>query len=43
MYIKVLYNSKKNKKMWGREGEGWGGAILEPKTLSMYKKRITKK
>ena len=28
------YNIKKIKKMWG--GGGWGGAIFEPKTLSMY-------
>ena len=38
MYKKVLYNIKKMKKMWG------GGAIFEPKTLSMYlKKKKTKK
>ena len=31
MYIKLLYNIKKIKKnVWG------GGAIFEPKTLSMY-------
>ena len=34
MYKKVLYNIKKIKKMWGGGGEG--GAIFEPKTLSMY-------
>ena len=33
MYKKVLYNIKKIKKMWGGGG---GGAIFEPKTLSMY-------
>ena len=32
MYKKVLYNIKKLKKNVG----GWGGAIFEPKTLSMY-------
>ena len=32
MYIKVLYNIKKNKK-------NVGGAIFEPKTLSMYLKK----
>ena len=32
MYIKVLYNIKKNKKNVG----GGGGAIFESKTLSMY-------
>ena len=35
MYIKVLYNIKKNKKNVG----GGGGAIFEPKTLSMYSKK----
>ena len=35
MYIKVLYNIKKNKKCGGV-----GGAIFEPKTLSMYLKEI---
>ena len=42
MYKKVLYNIKKNKKMWGGGGVG---AIFEPKTLSMYlkKKEIKKK
>ena len=41
MYKKVLYNIKKIKKMWG----GGGGAIFEPKTLSMYvnKKKKVKK
>ena len=34
MYRKVLYNIKKMKKMW--RGGGGGGAIFEPKTLSMY-------
>ena len=38
-YIKVLYNIKKIKKMWG----GGGGAIFEPKTLSMYSKKKKKK
>ena len=33
MYIKVLYNIKKNRKNVGR------GAIFEPKTLSMYLKQ----
>ena len=37
MYKKVLYNIKKIKKMLG------GGAIFEPKTLSMYLKKRTKK
>ena len=38
MYKKVLYNIKKMKKMGG-------GAIFEPKTLSMYlkKKKVKKK
>ena len=31
MYINVLYNIKKNKKMGGGRG-----AIFEPKTLKMY-------
>ena len=35
MYKKVLYNISKIKKMWG----GGGGAIFEPKTLSMYLKK----
>ena len=40
MYKKVLYNIKKMKKCGG----GRGGAIFEPKTLSMYlKKRKRKK
>ena len=39
MYKKVLYNIKKIKKMWGGEG----GAIFEPKTLSMYLKMKKKK
>ena len=34
---KVLYNIKKIKKMWG------GGAIFEPKTLSMSLKKKKKK
>ena len=38
MYKKVLYNIKKIKKMWGG-----GGAIFEPKTLSMYLKKKKKK
>ena len=39
MYKKVLYNIKKNKKC-----EGGGGAIFEPKTLTIYfKKKETKK
>ena len=39
MYIKVLYNIKDNKKnLW--EGEG---AILEPKTLSLFLKKSEKK
>ena len=37
MYIKVLYNIKKIKKNVG------GGAIFEPKTLSMYFKKGIKK
>ena len=38
MNKKVLYNIKKiKKKVWG------GGAIFEPKTLSMYLKKRTKK
>ena len=41
MYKKVLYNIKKMKKCGGAGG---GGAIFEPKTLSMYlKKEIGKK
>ena len=32
MYKKILYNIKKMKKCGG----GGGGAIFEPKTLSMY-------
>ena len=39
MYKKVLYNIKKMKKMCG----GRGGAIFEPKTLSMYLKKKKKK
>ena len=39
MYIKVLYNIKKNKENVG----GGGGAIFEPKTLSLYLKRKRKK
>ena len=39
MYKKVLYNIKKMKKYVG----GGGGAIFEPKTLSMYLKRKSKK
>ena len=39
MYKKVLYNIKKMKK-WGG---GEGGAIFEPKTLSMYLKKKKKK
>ena len=35
---KVLYNIKKIKKMWGG-----GGAIFEPKTLSMSLKKKKKK
>ena len=36
MYIKVLYNIKKIKKnVWG--------AIFEPKTLSMYLKKVKEK
>ena len=38
MYKKVLYNIKKMKKMWRRGG----GAIFEPKTLSMYLKKKKK-
>ena len=38
MYAKVLYNIKKNKKCRG----GGGGAIFEPKKLSMYLKKKTK-
>ena len=38
MYKKVLYNIKKIKKC-----VGGGGAIFEPKTLSMYFKKIKKK
>ena len=37
MYKKVLYNIKKMKKMWR------GGAIFEPKTLSMYLKKEKEK
>ena len=37
MYKKVLYNIKKMKKCGG----GGGGAIFEPKTLSMYIKKKT--
>ena len=38
MYKKVLYNIKKIKKcVWG------GGAIFEPKTLSVYLKKKKKK
>ena len=40
MFKKVLYNIKKMKKCGGRGGEG---AIFEPKTLSMYLKKINKK
>ena len=36
MYKKVLYNIKKMKKCGG------GGAIFEPKTLSMYLKKKKK-
>ena len=39
MYIKVLYNIKKNKENVGGEG----GAIFESKTLSLYLKRKRKK
>ena len=39
MYKKVLYNIKKNGKMWGVGG----GAIFQPKTLSMYLKKKEKK
>ena len=38
MYKKVLYNIKKIKQMWRT-----GGAIFEPKTLSMYLKQNNKK
>ena len=38
MYKKVLYNIKKMKKCVG----GGGGAIFEPKTLSMYLKKEKK-
>ena len=38
-YKKVLYNIKKIKKMW----DGGGGAIFEPKTLSMYLKKKKKR
>ena len=38
MYIKVLYNIKKMKKVGGG-----GGAIFEPKTLSMYLKKEKEK
>ena len=42
MYKKVLCNIKKIIKIWGGGG---GGAIFEPKTLSMYMylKKIKKK
>ena len=40
MYKKVLYNIKKMKKCGGG---GWGGAIFEPKTLSMYLKKKKKR
>ena len=39
MYKKVLYNIKKIKKNVGERG----GAIFEPKTLSMYLKKEQKK
>ena len=39
MYIKVLYNIKKMKKCGG----GRGGAIFEPKTLSMLLKKEKEK
>ena len=39
MYEKVLYNIKKMKKCVG----GGGGAIFEPKILSMYLKKKKKK
>ena len=39
MYKKVLYNIKKMKKC----GWGGGGAIFEPKTLSMYLKKEKEK
>ena len=38
MYKKVLYNIKKMKKCGGG-----GGAIFEPKTLSMYLKKVKEK
>ena len=38
MYKKVLYNIKKMKKCW----RGRGGAIFEPKTLSIYLKKKKK-
>ena len=38
MFKKVLYNIKKMKKCGGR-----GGAIFEPKTLSMYLKKEKEK
>ena len=38
MYKKVLYNIKKMKNVGG----GGGGAIFEPKTLSMYLKNKKK-
>ena len=40
MYKKVLYNIKKIKK---NVRGGGGGAIFEPKTLSMYLKKKKKK
>ena len=40
MYKKVLYNIKKIKNVGGGKG---GGAIFEPKTLSMYLKKKKKK
>ena len=40
MYKKVLYNIKKMKKCGVGEGEG---AIFEPKTLYVFKKRKRKK
>ena len=39
MYKKVLYNIKKMKKCGG----GDGGAIFEPKTLSLYLKKKKEK
>ena len=39
MYLKVLYNIKKMKKCVG----GGGGAIFEPKTLSLYLKKEKEK